>query len=265
MVGTPHLYYFFGREKKMFKKQTLISLICVVGLTAGMANAVQPVSQWEFNGNANDTFGLNNGTLMNGASIAADPVRGQVLAVNGYDQYVNCGNNSSLDVGSGSFTVMAWVKGQLSPEGVFAILTKGYLSNPYTGWDFEIFSWHDNLGWGTKLWTPTQTAAAAYYPFVTNTWYNVAAVRDATNSTVSYYINGQLASTLPYSNAANSNNSDLNIGKLSGASDQYFIGRIDDVKLYNNALTAEEVAAAVPEPATMLLLGTGVFLFRRSK
>jgi hypothetical protein len=248
----------------MFYKQTLIGLICVVGLTAGMANAVEPVSQWEFNGNANDSVGNNNGTLMNGASIATDPVRGQVLSLDGNNDYVNCGNDSSLNVGSGSFTVMAWVK-RPTIESVYDMVAKRDPVYPYTGWSFEMMTWNDGQGWRLKLWTPQNPATAAIFSFAADTWYNVAAVRDAANSTVNYYVNGQSIGSFAFSNADLSDTASLSIGRLSQENSQYFNGPMDDVRLYNTALTADEVAAAVPEPATMLLLGAGIPLLLRRR
>ncbi len=50
-------------------------------------------------------------------------------------------------------------------------------------------------------------------------------------------------------------------GELRGS----FYGAIDDVRIYDNALSPAEVMALVPEPATMLLLGAGLCLIRRRR
>ena len=241
----------------------LVCLVLVLMVWINTTNAAL-VSQWEFNGNANDSVGDNDGTLKNGAYIGTDPVHGQVLALDGTNDYFNCGDDSSLDVGGGSFTVAAWVKRPFN-GGVYDIVAKRQPYAPYTGWSFEMMTWDDGQGWRIKLWTSQERAAQCLYSFEADTWYHVAAVRDAVNSQISYYINGQLESTLPFSNADNSNTANLSIGRLSEENAQYFKGPIDDVRIYDNALTAGEIASIVPEPCTLLLLGIGAIVVRKTR
>ncbi|HBG77354.1 MAG TPA: hypothetical protein DDW84_00700 [Phycisphaerales bacterium] len=200
------------------------------------------VAHWkldETSGNvAYDSAGTNNGTV-SGALWTAGKIDGG-LDFDGTNDYVDCGNNSSLDVGGGSFSVAAWVKRPVV-NGVYDIVAKRLPSAPYTGWTFEMFWWNDN-NWHIKLWTPQEHEAECHFAFEANTWYHVAAVRDAANSQIFYYVNGQLAASLPFSNADISNTAKLSIGRLSEENNQYFKGPIDDVRLYNYALSDEEVA-----------------------
>jgi hypothetical protein len=245
--------------------KTVIYLVCLVLALTVWANTANAdlVSQWEFNGNADDSMGINNGTLMNGATIGTDPVHGQVLSLDGINDYVDCGNNSSLDVGGGSFTVAAWVK-RPTVNGIYDIIAKRAPLSPNTGWVFQIYTWETDE-WRMKVWTPEEHAAEVFVPFIADTWYHVAAVRDAVNSQINYYVNGQLTATLPFSNTDLSNTASLSIGRLSEKNNQYFKGPIDDVRIYNNTLTAGEIAAIVPEPCTLILFGIGGLLLRRTK
>jgi hypothetical protein len=261
LIGVnPCLIKFFGREKTMFIKRFILVCLTISACLLGTAANAELVSRWEFSGNANDSQGLNNGTLMNGASIGTDPVHGQVLMLDGINDYVDCGNDASLDVGSGSFTVAAWGK-RPATNSVYDIVAKRDPTAPYTGWSFEMFWWYDNQ-WHTKLWTPQENGTELDYDFAPDTWYHVAAVRDAVNSQISYYVNGHLEVTLPFSNADLSNNAKLTIGQLSEEYIHNFAGPIDDVRIYNHALTAQEIAAIVPEPATLVMLGIGGIVLR---
>lgn len=93
-------------------------------------------------------------------------------------------------------------------------------------------------------------------------WHHVAVVVPNATSTVNdvaYYVDGALVGTF-----ANAQNIDTGAGPLR-IGDSYqdtfrdFTGRIDDVRLYDSALSASEVAslAAVPEPSSLALLAIG--------
>ncbi|MGI9242035.1 MAG: LamG domain-containing protein, partial [Verrucomicrobiales bacterium] len=55
------------------------------------------------------------------------------------------------------------------------------------------------------------------------------------------------------------------VGNTSG--NEFFTGSIDDVRIYDNALNADEIAALVPEPSVALLglLGLGFTCLRRRR
>ena len=80
-----------------------------VGSVSSTLNAANPPAGWTayypLTSNANDANGNFNGTLEGGASFVNDPQRGNVLVLNGNNQFV------SLPAGlAGMKTFMAWVK-----------------------------------------------------------------------------------------------------------------------------------------------------------
>ena len=80
----------------------------------------------------------------------------------------------------------------------------------------------------------------------TNTWYHVAGVYNAATRTVDVYLNGQLDNaSLDGTITASQQDSPLNvaIGRRPGSSGFEFNGRIDDVRIYDRALTAAEIQA----------------------
>jgi hypothetical protein len=98
-----------------------------------------------------------------------------------------------------------------------------------------------------------------------NSWYYVTGVYSAATSELHVYLNGQLDDgTLVGTVSASQQNStaNVNIGRRPGLNNFNFNGLIDDVRIYNRALTAGEVLTDMNTPAdavTMLRTLVGSF------
>ena len=110
---------------------------------------------------------------------------------------------------------------------------------------FTMFLWTGNTLWGDLEGSRFNSSAT----FVNGQWYHVAIVYDGSiadsNSRASMYVNGTLDSVHPAGTALSSHASDLTIGFLPQGgrvdSTAYFIGRIDEVAIWNRALSAGEI------------------------
>jgi hypothetical protein len=93
-------------------------------------------------------------------------------------------------------------------------------------------------------WASNQNLVAPA-PLAVNTWTHLAATYDGT--TVRLYVNGTLAGSAPRSGPLASSTHPLEIGgdSLYG---QYFTGLIDDVRVYNVALTATQIQSDMNTP-----------------
>ncbi len=118
-------------------------------------------------------------------------------------------------------------------------MSKGYATKPYIGiWTQSnlklAFEWANSSRY-EKLTSITNLQ--------TNKWYHFAIVF-ASNNNVKLFINGNLdnskTTTIPY--VANHNTNTLRIGRLHVAY-PIFDGFIDEVAIYNRALSAEEIRA----------------------
>ncbi len=89
--------------------------------------------------------------------------------------------------------------------------------------------------------------ASAAIPPVPNIWYHIVGVYDFSAQTISLYVNGSLQQTLPYTSGWQGNgHTAIGRGMYNGPVD-FVNGQIDDVRIYNVALTpkgATDVAAA---------------------
>ncbi|MGH3631275.1 MAG: LamG-like jellyroll fold domain-containing protein, partial [Sciscionella sp.] len=192
-------------------------------------------------GTAADNSGHgNNGVLVNGATIVNDPDRGKVLSLNGVNQYVDLGNAVSLDLSSGGqATITAWVK-VADTHSHNSIVTKGEWKDAYS-----LLIKGDTTP-PNLLWTGNDTSVFSSDPVPTGVWTHVAVTINGALTT--FYINGQLdgATNQNRGNPIDNTGTDVCIGReqYSGslpAGRWFFNGELDDVRIYNAALTESEI------------------------
>ncbi len=173
----------------------------------------------------------NNGALINEPTF--NSANGGSIVFNGTDEYVNCGNASSLQSTIGS--VSAWVKTTTPGSFYRSIIAK------QNSWGLFI---KDSI-----LITYDWNAAADRTTGINisdSTWKNVVMTFTETTGTplnnVIIYLNGTpvLTTTVKYAN----NNINLEIGRggsLGGGNVQFLNGNISQALLYNKVLTSTEV------------------------
>lgn len=96
--------------------------------------------------------------------------------------------------------------------------------------------------------------------FVMGQWNHVVLTYDADTNARKIYLNGGEAKSSDISASDYIGNTDLNIGRwIRNGGDQYWTGRIDDLKIYNRALTESEVNGLTEGGAGPGLLGIDQF------
>jgi hypothetical protein len=254
----------------------LMSRVCAQDINSGL------VGYWkldEGSGNVgSDSSGNgNNGTLTNSPAWVAGK-NGTALRFDGFSNNVVVPDSSSLHLSS-AVTVMAWVYLPAGAHyGESRILSKD-ASNGGSNLDLDI---HDDsghvsfdLGYGSGFAGPV-IVSTVYVP--RNVWVPIAATYDG--SVAKIYINGVLDSTAPWTYGFNTNNSmplcigsKNYLGALGGPFYQFFINAtIDEVRLYNVALSQQEIqtVVAIPEfpsffilPLFMIATLLAVVVYRR--
>ena len=175
----------------------------------------------------NDNDGTNHGTTFATGKI------NQAASFDGVD-YIEIPDDDSLDI-TNEITLEAWVYPE-SWDNAHEnnILTKGG-DDDWGVWNLH----HTNKGFrlelaGQQLFESTPSSGL-------NTWYHIVGTYDT--STMKLYINGMLSHSKSVTGAIETNNEPLRIGKQFwyGNVYSYWDGLIDEVKIYNRALSADEV------------------------
>ncbi len=228
-------------------KYPLMSLVCMLVLVQSVP-AATALHHYDFNGTGvTDLIGTANGVLNNGAVVS-----GGVLTLDGVDDYVQFGSRLIPPQSTNShpgFSV-AFRARELSPTSDRAeIISQGYSYAPgfYVG--------YYPAGRGIRIGDQWQGTGLS---FTTDQQFHYYAVT-ADAATTSFYIDGLLAaSTGPIGLADAGDNTRLGCQFESWG--EFFHGNIDDLWIFQGALTSSEVLALVPEPSTSVLLLLGAFL-----
>ncbi len=209
-----------------------------------------PVGYWTFDsgqiasGKVLDSSGNNlAGTLSGGVTPAAGQMA-QALAFNGANGSVQFGPDALTDL-TGDVTLAAWVKTTNSSR-TEALISRYSAGGSETGYLLRTApSGHPELriggynlsGSGAKVFTDTGKLIND------GQWHHVAAVI-LIGQGVSFYIDGAPTSTQSATVAARAGGANLTLG-LNGWTPfgTYFTGSLDDVRIYNRALAAAEVAS----------------------
>ena len=164
------------------------------------------------------------------------------------------GSSSKINLAAGSFTytsqfsITAWIKLKSTQANQTILENYEYLSSTSRGFNFKVHT-GDKLKFDGYYSDATRTDALSSTSIPLNTWTHVAAVYDSTSSSIKLYINGSEVSytTQTYNAMQYHSNCAVNIGALTygggaGTNDQqWFNGHIDELRVYDDALTATEI------------------------
>ncbi|MFC1761779.1 LamG-like jellyroll fold domain-containing protein [Planctomycetota bacterium] len=201
------------------------------------------VAHYAFEGDAADSTGIHNGELVNEPAFVAGKT-GQALNIT-LDQYATVAFAETL--GMNTFTVSAWVN--ISDiDGLRGILGTRFGGNQTFDLKVRANDIHGDVGSGTG-WL--NTALDIPGTLRVDTWHHIAYVIDDATDTAMLYLNGGLAKTLGFNGTPlfMKEGQELRIGVSSGT--EFMLGSIDEVSLYNKALSAAEVAGLADRSGTL--------------
>lgn len=203
------------------------------------------VSYWSFDEGegdmAHDSFGDNDGAMHN-----AEWTAGQIGGALEFDTtgHVNCGHDSSLDMTDGT-TICAWVRPDPnSITGYRHFIVRGYYDSSSDNANLKLAYEADTDEFRFRIKHNLEERTVLVPAFGAGVWQHVVATYDGSGK-MELYINGQFAGEETGADLqAEVSQYDLLIGThLAGHQPPVacFYGKIDDVAIFNTALTEEEI------------------------
>jgi len=186
----------------------------------------------------NDASGNGNNGTINGATWTTSGKYGNALNFNGSNALVTINNAASLQLTTG-MTLEAWVYPTVTGPWWGDVIYKGNDNYYLEGTSYS--SGFPAMG-GTLPNAPPLYGTAV---LALNTWAHLAATYDGV--TMRLYVNGVPVVSRAQTGAIETSTNPLQIGGDS-IYGQYFMGRIDEVRIYNRALSAAQIQSDMNTP-----------------
>ncbi|MCX6230245.1 MAG: T9SS type A sorting domain-containing protein [Bacteroidetes bacterium] len=214
------------------------------------------IAWYPFNSNANDLSGNGNNGFVHNAVLTTDRFGNPNSAYyfNGYDSYIEVANSSSLNP-TNALSLCAWYKPEaFSNDGSSGILDKGFTSfePPYYQYRFATpgdysTTTYDMFSFSVTNNDKSKGFNTPNYFYTIGKWYFLVGIYDG--STLKFYVNNKLIQSMPLTAKLNTYNSPLYIGRNSVDSTGLLKGTVDDIRIYNRAITASEAENLYNETA----------------
>ncbi len=196
----------------------------------------ETVSYWELNENtgstAGDTISSNDGSIT-GSTWTTGKVS-NALSFDGSNDYVDLGNDTSLQI-TGDITIMAWIKTEdLATYRPIVDDNGGDNFTSYSLWVNDagkLIWWSDGSGW-----------KASNGSVEDDSWHHVAVTLSGT--TLKFYIDGEEDANSYTVSSLTATSDRKTIGLRSDVQSYLFNGEIDEVAIYDDNLTANQIEDA---------------------
>jgi len=181
-----------------------------------------------------DASGHDNTGVVKGATWVADGQIGGALDFDGTDDYV--GTGKSLLDNMSEFSLTCWAAaGNPGSDRIGLVGQNDLIEMGF-------------MGGNAQIWTAATGTTKTPWTFDNYTWHHIAIAADATSLKI--YIDGQLKSTGGGTANYGTSSYPVNIGGggIWDADGNWFLGQIDDVRIYNITLSDAEIQAMVAPP-----------------
>ena len=242
----------------MIKKSVLLTALAIAGFAVTSLAQTVPnyvptnglVGWWPFNGNAVDeSVNTNDGTV-NGATLTADRFgnASSAYSFDGNGNFISIPNSNSLS--PQNITMNAWFYvAQTYTSGNLCILSKmNHSSASYTGYymNMDSLTYKKTVGYSI-IGCSSGTGVGGYETKKSlftqkGVWYMLTATI-SNSGMINLFLNGVLIHQNQGGsfNPCNNSLSELRFGHWWNSDNQWFKGQLDDIGIWNRALTQQEI------------------------
>ena len=193
------------------------------------------VGYWSFDGNANDISGNGNNGIVHNATLTFDRCGNPNSAYNfnGVGNYIEVQNSTSIAsiFSNNEISISAWIK-----------IDDWYISNKKWFIIAELSKGNQFASFGFCLTPSSMYFFDEYnYNFNLNELYHLVVTYNKTDSQLRFYVNGNIVNQVKTSKNLTDVAGTLKFGWSPYGSEEFSKGIIDDIRIYNRALTDKEV------------------------
>jgi len=226
----------FSAKKMLFLIVIITSILCINLVSADWGSLSDNLlGYWEFENDVTDSHGGHNGVAHNSPTYTTG-IQGDALKlVGGSNQYINITHFADLNFGSDPFSISLWTNVSDS-ETIGAIISHssglggdGWFVFLYGGGGGDAVQ-YEQAGDGA-MWVTSNDLVVEH-------WEHFVVVKNGSH--ISMWQNGTLIEMAP-NEATDPTTFDLQIGR-KGDQDWYFTGLIDEIAIWDRALTDSEIS-----------------------
>jgi len=205
--------------------------ICNAGKCENVVNKL--VAYYQFEGNANDSSGNSNNGVVNGATLTTVGKIGRAYNFDGISNYISVQNSKSLSP-KNQMTMSAWVY----PKNISGKRRDIIYGDP--GYFLGIDPSGNAVAYiNNGTWNPVYPTSGK---IPLNQWSHISATYNGNQLIL--YVNGNKVGTLAITGSISTPGKPIKIGSqtmIYGGNREDFQGTIDEVKIWNYALSESEI------------------------
>jgi len=211
----------------------------IFGVSQQTSGTTTLIAHWKMDDNAPTTVvvdssgrGNHGNARSHTSALTAPGIINSSLSFNGAGDYIKISKERNLITGRNNFTIAGW----------YNLNNVSYIQNliawkePFSAVQFAIT---DGLG-NTGIWAGSKWLMNSPANFTTGTWHHIAWTRNG-NIWKAYIDGAQIGTDVIDGYSLNIPTLDYHIGAEATAPSQFLSGLLDDVRIYNKALSLTEV------------------------
>jgi len=225
-----------------------------VEISKGVLVIPSPIAYYPFNGNASDASGNNLNGIVSNATLTTDRKNSPNsayqfdLGANNVGDDITVPNDSLLQI-TNKITLAAWINTTVLATQTIVRMGPNVNGAEATPYDLSLSGTGD-IVFSIRSY-PTANPAileflqARFAGYPTNSWIFVVGTYDGTN--MKLYVNGELKITVAKTGPMNTATTDLLIGTRLNLPADTFNGKIDDIRIFDRALSLDQIQALYQE------------------